>query len=103
MGRAPAQFIPVTYVNANDESLSVFFVNLLVGFVAVAAFYNIYKGRNPPPKGSSSKGASKSDSWFGGGGMGGMGQMQKANFNVYGEDKKIETRFKDVAGHENAK
>lgn len=29
--------------------------------------------------------------------------MQKANFNVYGEDKKIETRFKDVAGHENAK
>jgi len=33
----------------------------------------------------------------------GMGQMQKANINVYGEDKKIEIRFKDVAGHENAK
>jgi ATP-dependent Zn protease len=32
----------------------------------------------------------------------GMG-MQKANINVYGEDKKIEIRFKDVAGHENAK
>lgn len=29
--------------------------------------------------------------------------MQKANINVYGEDKKIEVRFKDVAGHENAK
>lgn len=29
--------------------------------------------------------------------------MQKANVNVYGEEKKIEIRFKDVAGHENAK
>jgi AFG3 family protein len=95
----------VTYVNANDESLGVFAINLLIGFVAVAAFYNIYKGRNPPPKGKGGKSssASKSDSWFGGGGMGGMGQMQKANVNVYGEDNKIDVRFKDVAGHENAK
>jgi ATP-dependent Zn protease len=35
--------------------------------------------------------------------MGGLGQMQKASINVYGEDKKIDIRFKDVAGHENAK
>ena len=27
----------------------------------------------------------------------------KANVNVYGEDKKIKTKFKNVAGLENAK
>ena len=32
-----------------------------------------------------------------------MGQMQKANISVFGEDKKIDIRFKDVAGHEMAK
>ena len=32
-----------------------------------------------------------------------MGNMQKSKVTVYGEDKKIETRFKDVAGNENAK
>lgn len=29
--------------------------------------------------------------------------MSKSNVNVYGEDKKIDVRFKDVAGNENAK
>ena len=29
--------------------------------------------------------------------------MTKANVSVFGEDKKIEVRFKDVAGHEAAK
>ena len=29
--------------------------------------------------------------------------MSKSPANVYGEEKKIETRFKDVAGVENAK
>lgn len=29
--------------------------------------------------------------------------MNKANINTYGEDKKIDVRFKDVAGNENAK
>ena len=32
-----------------------------------------------------------------------MGNMQKSQASVYGEDKKISTRFKDVAGNENAK
>ena len=32
-----------------------------------------------------------------------MGNVTKANFNVYGEEQKIDIRFKDVAGHENAK
>jgi ATP-dependent Zn protease len=29
--------------------------------------------------------------------------MQKAKVNVFGEENKIDVRFKDVAGHENAK
>jgi AFG3 family protein len=32
-----------------------------------------------------------------------MGSLNKSPANVYGEDKKIEVRFKDVAGAENAK
>ena len=81
--------------------MKVFFFNLLIGVIAISAFYNIYKGRNPPPK-TGGKAAQKKDSWFGGG-MGGMNQIQKANINVFGEDKKIDVRFSDVAGHENAK
>ena len=32
-----------------------------------------------------------------------MGNMQSSKAEVYGEDKKIDIRFKDVAGNENAK
>lgn len=102
MGKQPAQFIPVSYVNQSDESTAGFFFNVLMALVAGAAFYNIYKGRNPGA-GKNVKGKSQSKSsgsWFQ---NGMMGNMTKANINVYGEDKKIEIRFKDVAGHENAK
>jgi len=106
MGKNPNDFIPVSYTNATDESLAAFFFNVGMGLVAAAAFYNIYKGRSGPSAGGkAAKGgkssANKGSSWFQG--MGGMGQMQKASLNVYGEDKKIDVRFKDVAGHENAK
>lgn len=86
--------------------MGAFFFNLFIGAVAIAAFYNIYKGKAPGAgtkgaKGSKPSSKSSGSSWFQG--MGGMGQMQKASINVYGEDKKIDIRFKDVAGHENAK
>lgn len=108
MGKGQNDFIPVSYVNSGEDSMAGFFFNVAMGLVAVAAFYNIYKGRNPPGAGGkAAKGgkssSSKGSSWFNGGGMGGMGQMQKANVSVFGEDKKIDIRFKDVAGHENAK
>ena len=32
-----------------------------------------------------------------------MGNMTKSKVNVYGEDKKIDVRFTNVAGNENAK
>jgi AFG3 family protein len=107
MGKGQNDFIPVSYVNSGEDSMAGFFFNVAMGLVAVAAFYNIYKGRNPGAGGKAAKGgkssSSKGSSWFNGGGMGGMGQMQKANVSVFGEDKKIDIRFKDVAGHENAK
>lgn len=54
--------------------------------------------------GKGGKGAKKTgsnDSWFSG--MNQMGSIQKSKVSVFGEDKKIDTRFKDVAGNENAK
>lgn len=86
--------------------MGAFFFNLFIGAVAIAAFYNIYKGKTPGAGAKGAKGGRPSNkqsggSWFQG--MGGLGQMQKASINVYGEDKKIDIRFKDVAGHENAK
>ena len=78
---------------------------LMTGFVLLAG-WQIYRGVKPPNVGKGGKGgpASKKsgdNSWFGG--MNQMGNMQKSKVAVYGEDKKIETRFKDVAGNENAK
>jgi len=52
--------------------MGTFFLNILIGIVALAAFYNIYKGRNPPvKKGGKSTDKKGSSNWFQGG-MGGM-------------------------------
>ena len=78
----------------------------------VLFFYQIYRNRNKGVGGSTKGGKAgtptKDDKggWFQGGGKGGMGDMfsyGKSNATVYGEDKKIKTKFKDVAGLENAK
>lgn len=104
MGKQPAEFIPVKYVNESEQGPNMFML-LMAGFVLMAG-YQIYKGVKPNnPLGKGGKGASKGkgsgSNWFGGGNM--MGNMQKSKVTVYGEDKKIDTRFKDVAGNENAK
>ena len=84
--------------------MSVFFFNMFIALVAAVAFYNIYKGRNPNTGSKGAKGklkqGSQSSNWFGGGNF---MNMQKSNATVFGEDKKIDVRFKDVAGNENAK
>jgi len=105
MGKQPNDFIPVSYVNQTDESMYAFFFNVGMAGLAGFALYNIWKGRQGgglTKKGGKSGAKKEGNSWFQGGGMG-MGNMQKAKVNVYGEDKKIDIRFKDVAGHENAK
>lgn len=65
-------------MNQSDESMGAFFFNLFIGAVAVAAFYNIYKGKTPGAgakgaKGSKPSSKSSGGSWFQG--MGGLGQM----------------------------
>ena len=78
-------------------------------------FYQIYKsGRGGKGLGGKGTGGSagkdagkdKGGGWFQGGQRGGLNDMfsmGKSNATVFGEDKKIKTRFKDVAGNENAK
>lgn len=106
MGKQATEFIPVSYSNSDDDN-SMAFKFVLVGIVGLAC-YQIYKGRGGQLPGSQSSGGKgvnkgKKDGWFGGGGGGMMGNMTKSSATVYGEDKKIETRFTDVAGNENAK
>jgi hypothetical protein len=114
MGRNPAEFIPVKYTNQSEESAGTFMMNMLVGGLFVLFFYQIYKsgrgGKGVGGKGTGSAGKDagkdKGGSWFQGGKGGGFNDMfnySKSNATVFGEDKKIKTRFKDVAGNENAK
>lgn len=105
MGKQPNQFIPVKYLNT-DDSMRPFMLNMFIGMVALAAFYQVYKGRNGGAAGKTGKNAKKGSSGGGWGDMmggGRFGSMNKSPANVYGEDKKIDVRFKDVAGQENAK
>merc|ERR1719362_2231646 len=108
MGLQPNEFVPVKYVNEQEKQMQTFMFNLMFGLVGIAAFYNIFKGRqgnlgNKAGK-AAKKGSKNKDSgggWFGQNNI--MGNMTKSGASVYGEDKKIKTRFKDVAGNENAK
>lgn len=64
------------------------------------------KSKGSPTKktGSSSSSSSSSSRFGGGGGFGDFWGMGKStNVQVYGTDKKIKTRFKNVAGMEGPK
>ena len=106
MGLQPNEFVPVKYVNEQEKQMQTFVFNLLFGLVGIGALYSIFKGRNGNVGKKAGKAAKKSNKqdggWFGGGGNM-MGNMSKSTATTYGEDKKINTRFKDVAGNENAK
>jgi len=106
MGLQPNEFVPVKYVNEQEKQMQTFVFNLLFGLVGIGALYSIFKGRNGNVGKKTGKAAKKSNKqdggWFGGGGNM-MGNMSKSTATTYGEDKKIDTRFKDVAGNENAK
>ena len=114
MGRNPSEFIPVKYTNQSEEGMGTFMMNLLIGSLFIMFFYQIYKsgkgkgGLGGGTKGSQKGGVNKDQGggWFQGGQKGGLNDMfnyGKSNATVFGEDKKIKTRFKDVAGLENAK
>lgn len=108
MGLQPTDFVPVKYVNDQERQMQSFMFNLMFGLVGLGAFYSIFKGRSGGIGGKAGKNVKKTGkSDKGGGGWFGqnniMGNMQKSTATVYGEDKKIDIRFKDVAGNENAK
>jgi len=64
----------VSYVNQAEDQMGTFFLNIFIGIVALAAFYNIYKGRNPIKKGGKPSDKKTGNNWFQGG-MGGINQM----------------------------
>ena len=116
MGRSPAEFIPVKYANQSEEGMGNFMMNMLIGSLFILFFYQIYTagrgGSTGAGKGAGGAGKSSGSSgkegggWFQGGQKGGLNDMfniGKSNATVFGEDKKIKTRFKDVAGLEGAK
>ena len=85
-----------------------FFFNIFIGILALGAFYQVYKGRDggaagKAGKNATKKGSDKGSSWGDTFGGGRFGSMNKSTASLYGEDKKIDARFKDVAGCENAK
>jgi len=112
MGKQPNEFIPVKYTNQGEEQYSNILLNVMIGSMLLLFFYQIYKGKTgggpgqPGKKGTGKDAQKGSGSWFNqqqGGGMSDMFNYGKSNVTIYGEEKKIKTRFKDVAGLENAK
>ena len=87
-------------------------LNVFIGGLFVVFLLQIYKsmhaGRGAKGPGGKSLGGKDSGSGAGpfggkGGGLGDIFGMGKSNVQIYGVDKKIKTRFKHVAGMENAK
>jgi len=95
--------VPVKYASAADTNQNSA-LNWIIGAGFVLLLVQLYRskhsgGKTPGSGGSSSKGSGMG----GGGGIGNMMGMGKSNVQIYGVDKKIKTRFKHVAGMEQAK
>ena len=105
MGKTPQEFVPLKYSNESEQSSSNLFLNFLIAGLFGLFMYQIWKGRNPKGGAGGSKKASgsKGSGFMGGGGLGSMMNVGKSNVTVYGVDKKIKTKFRHVAGLENAK
>lgn len=109
MGRVPNEFVPVKYASEASMTQNNSMMNFMIGGLFIALMLQIYRsmhGKGPKGKGGSgTKGGDQSSGGMrgGGGGMGDIFGMGKSNVQIYGTDKKIKTRFKHVAGMENAK
>jgi len=110
MGKVPNEFVPVKYANEASLTESNAMMNFMIGGLYLALMLRIYRRMHGKGKGSGgAKGAGKDSGAggfggkSGGGGFGDMFGMGKSNVQIYGVDKKIKTRFKHVAGMENAK
>jgi AFG3 family protein len=107
MGKTPQEFVPLKYSNESEQSSSNLALNMLIAGLFGLFMYQIIKGRTnkggPSSGKKSSNNKSGSGGFMGGGGFGSMMNVGKSNVTVYGVDKKIKTRFKHVAGLDNAK
>lgn len=108
MGKTPQEFVPLKYSNESEQSSSNILLNFLIAGLFGLFMWQIIKGRNGkggPAAGKKSSSSNKSNSggFMGGGGFGSMMNVGKSNVTVYGVDKNIKTRFKHVAGLDNAK
>jgi len=74
MGKQPAQFIPVKYVNTQDEEeVRAFIMNVIFAALAMGAALHLYRRGKAPKPGAKGKSAKKSEgggSWFGNNMMG---------------------------------
>ena len=106
MGKQPNDFVPLKFASESpSDGQNTLMYLLLLGMCGLF-MYQVYKGS----KGGASTGSkTKKDSskkggmFGGGGGMNDMFSVGKSNATVYGVDKKIKTKFRHVAGMENAK
>mmetsp|Transcript_29901 Transcript_29901/g.45727 ORF Transcript_29901/g.45727 Transcript_29901/m.45727 type:complete len:424 (+) Transcript_29901:851-2122(+) len=86
-------------------------MNIMIGALFLAFFYQIYKNRNGKVSTGKKAGKAadnkdkKSGGFFGGGGMNDMFNIGKSNAKQFGgeEGKKMKTRFRHVAGNDGAK
>jgi len=106
MGKEVSAFVPLKYASGegeNDGRNLNFVIAALFGGMLLWLYRTKHgKGGSTGKSGGASKG--KGGGGFGGGGgMGDMMGMSKSGAQVFGVDKKIRTRFKHVAGMENAK
>ena len=100
MGKQPSQFIPVKYVNDNELTFQSAMFTFIIAAMAVAGIYQLVRrgGKLPPPGKKGVPQKKENSSWFNP-----MSNVGQSTATTYGEDKKIDVRFKDVAGHDNAK
>jgi len=108
MGKTPQEFVPLKYSNESEQSSSNLILNCLIAALFGLFMWQILKGRNNKGgsagnKKSASSNKSGGSGFMGGGGFGSMMNVGKSNVTVYGVDKKIKTKFKNVAGLETAK
>jgi AFG3 family protein len=79
---------------------------LLFSMIFLGLFFWLYRASHPKggAKGQHGKKPNQGSGFgTGGGGLGDIMNMSKSNAQVFGVDKKMRTRFKHVAGMQNAK
>jgi AFG3 family protein len=105
MGKDVSAFVPLKYAGGDDAGEAKNTMLIALGFGAILALlYRTIHGKG----GSNAAGKTGAKKNSGGGMMGGGGMndlmgMNKSGATMFGVDKKIRTRFKHVAGMENAK